>query len=64
MLAFIEAAAAWFAAHWVELGALQAGLIQVATLVTALTPSTADDTALRRLIRAFSLISKNKSFTA
>jgi hypothetical protein len=63
MIEFIEAAVAWFAAHWVELGALQAGLIQVATLVTALTPSKADDTWLRRFIRAFSLISKDKSFT-
>ena len=63
-MTFIETAALWLANHWAELAAAQLALIQAATIITRLTPTKADDNLLFRLLRLFSLVSKNHKWTA
>jgi hypothetical protein len=42
---------AWVQAHWVDIAAIYAGIVTVASLIVKLTPTLKDDTVLLAIIK-------------
>lgn len=49
----------WIMAHWMDIGAIIAGVVAVASLVVKLTPTPKDDAILAKVIKVMNALALN-----
>ena len=49
----------WIMAHWMDIGAIAAGVVAVASLIVKLTPTPKDDAILAKVIKVMNALALN-----